>query len=287
MKKKWIAITAISALLVGGSALTISANNDGYHLYKTAMKNTHTIASTTASIESTVKINGEIMQAIEMDGKYNLKQKAAQGTMKFTMNEKTEHIDVILQDSQFYIKNNVLDQTFAVKSDTEKTEKANPHHDPDLMKIGEKIVDTITVPLHDDFKVGDNKITVELTNKDIPALFREIGQYVVKKGTAAHENATMSTSEYPFLSADIAANLPVLTENITIDSAKLMVELTNDNLIDEQTMYIKVSGEDKNGKVHVIEMTTFMDFENMNETTLESINMDGNVQTIELKNAHH
>lgn len=284
MKKKWIAITALSALLVGGSALTISANNDGYYLYKTAMKNTHTLASATASIESTVKINGEIMQAIEMDGKYNLNQKTAQGTMKLSMNEQTEQIDVVLQDSQFYIKNHALDQTFAVKS---KTVRKNPHHDPDLMKIGEKIFDTVTVPLHDNFKVDNNKITVDLTNNDIPALFREIGQYMVKKGTAAHENATMSTSEYPFLSTDISANLPVLTENIKIDSAKLMVELTNDNFIDKQTMYMKVSGEDKDGKRHVIEMNTKMDFDNMNKTTLENVIIDENVQTIELKNAHY
>lgn len=286
MKKKWIAITALSVLIVGGSTLTISANNDGYHLYKTALKNTHTLSSTSVAFDSTVMINGEIEQAITMDGKYNLEQKAAQGTMNLSMNNQTEQIDVSLQDSQFFMMNNALDQTFLVESNsTEK--KSNPHHDPELMKIGEKIFDTVTVPLHDDFKVNNNKITVDLTDKDIPALFREIGQYIVKKGTAAHENATMSASEYPFLSEDLSANLPVLTENIKIESVKLTAELTGANFIDKQTMYMKVSGEDNNGKFHVIEMNANMDFKDMNKTVLEPIKMDENVQTIELKNAHH
>lgn len=286
MKKKWIAITALSALIVGGSTITISANNDGYHLYKTALKNTHTLSSTSASFDSTVTINGEIQQAINMDGKYNLEQKAAQGTMNLSINNQTEQIDVALQDGKFYLMNNALNQTFLVEHSSTK-KKSNPHHDPELMKIGERIFDTVTVPLHDDFKVSNNKITVDLTNKDIPALFREIGQYIVKKGTAAHENATMSASEYPFLSGDLSANLPVLTENIKIESVKLTVELTDANLIDKQTMYMKVTGEDTNGKLHVIEMNANMDFKDMNKTVLEHIKIGENVQTIELKNAHH
>lgn len=284
MKKKLIAITAISAILVGGSALSISANNDGYQLYKTALKNTHTLASTSASIESTVTINEEVKQTIDFEGKYNLEQKAAQGTISLVMNNQAEQLDIALQDKHFYILNK--NKTYEIERKNE-TEENTAHHDPELMKIGEKIMDTLTVPLHDEFKIHKNTISLDLTNKDIPAIFREIGQYMVKKGTAAHENATMSTSEYPFLTENLSASLPVLTDNIKIERVQLNAELTEENLIANQTMSMMITGEDKNGEFHEIEMNVKMAFENMNETMLKNIQIDENAQKIELRKAHH
>lgn len=285
MKKKIIAIAAVSTILIGGSALTISANNDGYHLYKTALKNTHILKNAETSVESSVKVNDETVSKIDMNAKYDLNLEKAQGTANVSMMDTSEQFALTYQNKEIYIQNQDNNKTFLIKNDNE-TE--NPHHDPELMNIAEKIFDTLTVPLHDDFKINDNKISVELTNEDIPVVFREIGQYIVKKGTAVHENATMSTTEYPFLSEDLSTSMPVLTDNIKIEKVKINAELTKNNIIENQTLYVKISGEDKDGKQHQIELNTNIKVQNINKTEINDVTFDeSKVQEIELKRVHH
>jgi hypothetical protein len=110
----------------------------------------------------------------------------------------------------------------------------------------------------------------------------------VKKGTGAHENATMSVEKYPFLTEDLSLNVTALTENIKIENVKMKAVLTKENFIESQTITMKVSGEDKNGKLQQIEMDIQMDFSNLNQTTLDIVPFDtNNVQTItEFHGAH-
>lgn len=290
MKKKAIVAAALSIVLVGGTALSISAHNDGYQLYKTALKNTHTLNSAQATMETTVTVNDEVKQTIDLEAQYNFQQKAAVSSVALGMGKASEQLNFTLQNDQFYIENGESGEAFKVKmkeDDGDKEDTSNYQHDPELMKIGERIIDTLTVPLHSDFKVEGDKITVDLTHDEIPLLFREIGQYVVKKGTIAHENATMSASEYPFLTEDLTADLPALTQNIKIEQAMLEAELNGD-MLENQRMLIKVSGEDEQGKTHqiVIEMT--MTINNTNGETISEVPFEeGTVQSIELKGPHH
>lgn len=282
MKKKLIVATALTTLLIGGTALTISANNDGYELYKTALKKTHTLHSAETSIESRVTVNNQIYQNIEMDAKYNLDQKAVHSTVNLQLHDKTEQLELTMQDGQFYINNQ--EQTYSI----ETSQKEHPHPDKELMKIAETVVDTLTSPLRDDFKVDGNTITIALTNKDIPTVFRQIGEYMVKKGTAAHEHATMSPKEYPFLTEELSASLPVLTDNIKIENVLIDAELTEDNFLKSQTMNINLSGEDKNGEVQQVQLHFTMDISNLNTTQLENVTFDNNIIPLpEFKGAHH
>jgi hypothetical protein len=282
MKKKLIVVTALTTVLLGGTALTISANHNGYELYKTALKNTHTLASAETSIESTVQVNGQIYQHVEMDAKYNLEQKAVQSSINIQLHDKTEKLGLFLQNGQFYIDNG--QQTYAIES----SKKEHPYPDKDFMKIAETIIDTLTTPLHDHFKIDGDTVTVALTSQDIPTVFRQIGEYMVKKGTSAHEHATMSPAEYPFLTEELSASLPVLTDNIHIDSLLIKAELTEDHFLESQQMTLNVSGEDKNGEVQPIQLDFNMKITNMNETQLEHVTLDSNIIPLPgFKGAHH
>lgn len=287
MKKKAIVAAALSIVLVGGTALSISAHNDGYQLYKTALKNTHTLNSAQATMETTVTVNNEIKQTIDLEAQYNFQQMAAVSSVQLGMGKATEQLNFTLQNGQFYIENGEIGETFKIKKSHDEDKDYSKHHDPELMKIGEKVIDTLTLPLHNEFKVEGDKITFELTHDEIPALFREIGQYVVKKGTIAHENATMSTSEYPFLTEDLTADLPALTQNIKIEQVKLEAELDGD-MLESQRMLIKMSGEDEQGKAHQIIVEMNMTINNTNGETISEVPFEeGTVQSIELKGPHH
>lgn len=289
MKKKLIIATVLSVAFVGATTWTISANNDGYELYKTALKKTHVLHSAEAFMETKVTVNNEIKQTIDLQAQYNFDQMAASSSVAVGMGEAKEQLGFTMQNGEFYIQNEESGDVFKVKTEREEAEEKDysKHHDPELMKIGEKIFDTLTLQLHDDFKVKGDKITVDLDNRDIPTLFRQIGQYMVKKGTSVHENATMSTSEYPFLTEDLTADLPVLTQNIKIEQVKLEADLEGDMLVG-QTMFIKVTGEDEKGNPHEILFEMNMKINNTNGATISEVPFDeGMVQTIELKGPHH
>jgi hypothetical protein len=299
MKKKIIAAAAISAALIGGTAVTIYANNDGYELYKDALKNTHTLNSASVLMEASVIDNGQEINKMEMTTAYNLKQGNMQGSLTTETGTQEQSFDLAYQNENFIIKNTEKDTYYLIKDDESKEEKeANfkKYHNPELLKIMEHAFDALTVQVHDDFEVkkagsGNPMITVDLTNDEIPVLFKEIGEYMVKKGTEIHENATMSTTEYPFLSEDLSTNVPALVKNIQIKNVKLNTQLSEDNIIQKQTVYMNISGEDNTGVSHNIEMKMNLEYSNINEQSVKPLTIDTkNTKTIEtsqFKEAHH
>ncbi|MFB6467472.1 hypothetical protein ACE38V_11760 [Cytobacillus sp. Hz8] len=299
MKKKILVATVLSAVLVGGVSLKIYADNDGYELYKEAIIKTHTLNSTTMKVESTVKDNDTTINQIEMEVKYNLQQKLMQGNAAMDMEGENQSFDLAYQNNGFYIKNSDQDVNYLVKdakSQAEKKEDFKSIHNPELMRIMEHVFDALTVSVHDDFKVinkeqGQKEIDVDLDNGDIPVVFREIGQYMVKKGTKAHENVTMKTTEYPFLSADIISNMPAFVSDIQIDKVKVKAIITKDSIIKNQTFLMQISGKDQQGKKHELEIHMKVDNHDMNQTKLDSVKIDKNKQILldhsPLQEAHH
>ncbi|WP_075982825.1 hypothetical protein [Bacillus massilinigeriensis] len=299
MKKKVIIATVLSAVLIGGASITIYANNDGYHLYKDAAIKTHTIKSTNMSVEAKVIDNGMVLNEVQMDTKYNLQQEKMQSKVEVDMNGVKESFEMAYQDKGILVKNINQDSYYLLKdneSQEEKQEKFKAHHNPELMKIMGHVFDTLTVQVHDEFKVsklagGKKEISVNMTNGDIPVVFREIGQYMVKKSTGIHENVTMKTAEYPFLTQDLTADIPALVSDIQIEKVKTNAQLTSDNIIENQRMYIVISGKDKNGKSHKLELYLTIENSKINSTNLDSVELDDNkiemLDSSKYKEVHH
>lgn len=283
MKKKLL-ITAISlsVLLLIGTSIQIFANNDGYELYKQAMKNTHKIKNASVNIDTSMKDNSIQIKKVEMDAEFNLKDKLGKSNVIIETGNKSMDLNIFYQDHDFIIKNDAINNYYVLQgnelSEEERQEQFNAHHNPELLSLMEKVFDTLTLPTHDDFIVtdqnGTQSITVDLTSDEIPGVIHEGSQYMIKKMLQSHENAKMSAADYPFLSDDLNIEMPVLVDEIQLESIKIEADLTEDKLIDNQMVYVKVSGNDKNGKQHLLEYELNMDYSKINKTTIQPIEID-------------
>ncbi|MFE8699702.1 hypothetical protein ACFYKX_03580 [Cytobacillus sp. FJAT-54145] len=278
MKKKLLITTvSLSALLLVGTTVSIFANHDGYDLYKQAMKNTHKVNNAALSFDASMTSNGQLVQKVEVDSKYNLDQKLAQGELSIETPNQVVDLNVYYQDHHVIIKNDQVENDYVIEgkqyTEEERKELYEKHHNPELLNLMEKVFDTLTIQTHDEFVVsqdnGKQTITVDLTKEEIPSLIHQGSQYMIKKMLETHDDATMTSSKYPFLESGFTMQTPVLVDDITLEEVKIQADLTEEKLIDNQHVYVKVAGIDKNGKQQVLELEMNMDYANINSTTLQ------------------
>lgn len=277
MKKRWIAAAMVGALVIGGSAATILANNDGYEVYKEGLKNTHTLQSAQVTMDGKIIDNGTILQTVEIETSYNLAENLLQGVSQIN----DEQINFYFQDNQMLFKNQMKEPFYVIQhpySEAKKEEIFKKHHQPEVMKIAEEILDMITFPLHDKFILsevnGERKIHVQLTNKDLPNVLNLIGEYMIKKSTKAHAGVTLNAEKYPMLSENITMNIPALADNIQINNIELNATLTKENIMKEQTMLAVISGLDKHGKYHELEFQFNINYSHINNVQLSPFTVD-------------
>lgn len=278
-KKLLITATALSTLLVVGTSIPIFASNDGYELYKQAMKNTHKVKSANLSFEAHLKDNGEFVQSVDLDTKYNGNEDLGQAEVAVETAHQKMDFTVYYQDHDVLIQNDEQETNYVIegkeRTAEEKEELFKKHHDPELLSLMEKVFDVLTLPTHDDFVIGDKNgaktISADLTHEEIPSVIQQASQYIVKKMLQSHENARMSTIDYPFLKEELTVQSPVLTDNIKLEHVKIKAGLTEDGMIEDQSIFVKVSGNDKNGTKHVLEYALKMDYSNINETELKPV----------------
>lgn len=286
MKKKLL-ITGIvlSTLVLAGTTVNIYANNDGYELFKTAMKNTHKVKEANVSFEASMQDNGEVINKVEMESQNNFDQELLQSTLTYETNNEQLNFDLAYQNRNFMIKNEVQENTYLLSMDSGGEEgTAHGQHNPELLSLAEKIFDTLTLPTHDDFVVketnGQTSIHVDLNQEEIPSIIHEVSEYVIKKGLKTHADVTMTTAEYPFLSKDITLQVPVLVSDIELEHVNIVAELTENQLIKNQTANIKVSGKDHSGNKHSLEFSMSMEYSNVNNVKLEPLELDSNKSII-------
>jgi hypothetical protein len=283
MKKKyWITGISLSALILAGTTISAFASNDGYDLFKEAMKNSHKVKNASVSIEASMKDNGQLIQGMKMTTDYNLNDKLGKGNVIVETPTESMNFNLFYQDNDFMIKNDAQEKYFVVQgselTEAEQREKFESHHNPELLSLAEKVFDTLTIQTHDDFVIteenGLQTITADLTSEEIPSLIQEGSEYMLKKMLSTHANATMESSKYPFLSGNISVKMPVLVDNFELEHVKVVTNLTADKLIDDQKVYVKFSGTDKDGEKHVLESVMNMDYSNINNTSIQPITVD-------------
>jgi hypothetical protein len=285
-----IASISLTALILAGTTISAFATNDGYELFKEAMKNSHKIKNASVSIEASMKDNGNLIQGMKMNTDYNLNDKLGKSNVIIETPDKTTNFNVFYQDNDLILKNNEIDKYFMIQGDelteAEQKEKFESHHNPELLNLAENVFDTLTIQTHDDFVIseenGQQIITANLTEDEIPSLIHQGSNYMIKKMLETHENAKMEASKYPFLSEDITVKMPLLVDDVKLEQVKIVTTLTEDKLIDDQKVYVKFSGKDKNGEKHIFESMMNMDYTNINNTSIQAESIDlKNVVTLD------
>lgn len=290
MKRKIIAlITVVMVFMVGFGAYTVFADSYGYDTYKDALKKTHTISNSTTTINVQVKTNGELIQDFNTVMKYNGDQSLAQGTVD--LKTTTDHLQVngIMQDSKAIFQSDGEDTYYVTELEGKEShkEKVAKFHNPKMMKFGEMAFDTLTKPMHSQFEFNNQHITVNMTNDDIPTPLNIFGSFMMKKGFEHHNGVELSTDDYPFLLNNVSFDMPILQDDITVERVVIDAELADEGYFKSHNMLLNISGKDANSKEHRLEIQVKMAMDDVNQTTVDKIDIDeDNAEFFELKHGH-
>ncbi|WNF37452.1 hypothetical protein RJD24_03040 [Bacillaceae bacterium IKA-2] len=294
MKKKLLTIAVASTVLLFGVGVytVLATNSSGYEIYKEALKETHKMKSAVANIELNISNNDKLLQDLTVQSIYNLEEQRGSTNINLKTSDQTIQLEINSDEKHIYIDNDQLDTTYILESKRDSDKMRERHervHNKELMKVAELVVDTLTRPLHDSFVIGpENTISVDVTNDEIPTAIHAIGSYMVKKASGHHANMEMTMDDYPFLTRSYQQEFPNLTDEITFEQIKVDAQLTEAGLMKNQQAIFRISGKDQEGKSHTLDIQLDFSFENINETTLPPLNLDGKkLETIELKKGHH
>lgn len=291
MKKKIIIILTVAMIsMVGFGAFTVFASSHGYDTYKEALKKTHTLTNTTTTMNMKVSTNDEVIQDMNTIMKYNGDESVAQGYVDLTTTTDSLQVSGTLQDRKAIFQTDGEETYYVTELEAKEIdeEKIAKYHSPEMMKIGEMIFDTITKPMHNQFEINNQTVTLDMTNDDIPTVLNAIGSFMMKKGFEHHTDVELSTDDYPFLLNNVSFDMPALQDDIIVERAVINAELTDEGYFKSHDMLIIISGKDANGETHQLETRMDISLEDINQTTVETIDIDNeDTEFFKLKQVHN
>ncbi|WP_043930873.1 hypothetical protein [Bacillus sp. EB01] len=290
MNKKAIAIAAsLGILFAGAGSYKILAGSAGYDAYKEAMKKIHTIDNATMEIDMTITDNGKLLLSSDSSMKFDKDSDLAAGTVTVNNSSQTLKMNGFLENGRpviqseggaYYIPEGVEHPSMNLK-------EGETFHDPEMLKLGELIIDAVAQPVQGEFEQKGNTIIIDMNKDDFPNIIHTIGKQVIKLGFKAHSDIELTPAEYPFLSESFTSQLPKLEEEISIEKAYVKVKLTDEGLIKSQDAIFKIKGKDALGVQHKIEITMDLAVKSVGSTTVERLDLTGkDIKEFEMKKIH-
>lgn len=292
MRKKWLTVGVgfgVGAAMLLVSGFSAMANTSGYDAYKTALKNTKAAASLTANADLTVTDNGTKVLAGTANIKMSHEPNAGSMAATFDDGTRTNSINVYRQDGKVIFKSGDNDVYRVMDQNAPKWQHKGDMPNPP--KASEQVFDALMGNIRELATVesepdGSKQAALHLSGSQIPAVVNALGTLAVSKaadhGGWDHGNWNHdSTSSAPH--PEMKVNLPKLTDNVKVEKIDLDAKIGRDNVLEQQTAEINLTGTDDSGKNHVLAIRLHVDFSGVNQTAPERIDLTGK-QTMEIHN---
>ncbi len=303
MKKRTLGL--ILALTVAFSLLAVTAyasapTFEGYEAFKDMAKSrddgkvSHENASVTGQVF--VKDNGETLVDISTVLK-NEDEAHGSGWLRFKANGVTKELSVYKTDKDIYIFDELEELYYVADKEAMEANRSYEYEGYDeygqgrdkyeeMTSTQEDLLDFIMGDLKDDFDItyhddGSETITFELTKEEIPMLLNLIVSAIdghdknVKDYDEFSPDPTLLT-KYPILSdfMSMENNTPEIVDNIEVDYIK--VEVTRkDDTITGMKFGLKISGDDKEGASHLIEVNAAFEVSQLASTVADKPDLMG------------
>jgi len=266
MNKKLLAGIGLSGVLMLGSVYSISANTSGYDLYKTALKNTHSVDSAALDISLNLTDNDQVIftaeSSVKTDDKHQLKSVSA----SLANETETSQMNLYQQDGSWFVTKQGMEQVYQM-------ELSSPHHQQasELQDDLENLIDVMTKNLQQQITVteqknGSQSIELDLTGKEIPLAANAFSTLMIKHAIMIQDNAEPTSSNF-----HIQPSFPELDHDITVKQMKLTANVNQENYIEKQTVKAVVSGKDEQGKTHELVLEVELNAAAYNQTSLTPI----------------
>ena len=277
MRKKWLAVALVvglSGALVWGIGISASAENRGLDVYKSALGQTKEAQSLTAHTKVELTDNGTKLLMIEGVAKVNHDGNAASVDATYTDAAGTGSFQAFHEQDQVIFKKGDSDvyrvmetAAWGHKSD-KRTEDGPPAFVKQLFPalLGDMNKWTTVEELPD----GGKQVTLELSEQEMPAFVKAIAPTVYAKIVERSEEKEKSSTE-----KGMAVKLPNLQKDVQVDDITLHATIDKNNLIEEQTAEIHVSGVDASGEAHKLLLSLDVRLTDLAATTPDHIDLAG------------
>ena len=305
-KNKFIMIgAAVGAMtLFTATAFAYSPNTAGYDAFKAVLKANHTsgaaIESATVNGNFIVTVDGETV--LEADGSGKMGEAGGEttvsGDLDFTVMGVERHASLYSSgDDKIYLVDrthnvhyqvvNLDDDRAGVHRDWTDEEE---FQDRPMNKAEEALLDFMVGDLKDNFSVanqadGSKTITVDISKEDIPLPLRLLMDAASAEDKIGRVHAPEAHAEWeqlrqlPFFQGlegiDLEAQLPELTEDVAIEHVRLQMTVDANNEVQGVQGELEVSGKDKAGVSHRVELEGAGDVSGINATTPDAYDPAG------------
>lgn len=305
-KSKFIMIgAAVGAMtLFTATAFAYTPNTAGYDAFKAVLKANHTpgaaIESATVGGNFTITVDGQtVLQADgtgkmgEAGGEHNVS-----GDLDFTLMGVERHASLYSSgDDKVYLVDRTHDLHYQVVNLDD--ERAGEHRDwsdeedfqdRPMNKAEEALLDFLVGDLKDNFSVanqadGSKTITVDISKEDIPLSLRLLMDAASAEERVGRAHAPEAHAEWeqlkklPFFQGlegiDLEAQLPELTEDVAIEHVRLQMTVDANNEVQGVQGELEVSGKDKAGVTHRVEIEGAGEASGINTTTPDAYDPAG------------
>lgn len=297
-KNKFIMIgSAVGAMtLFTATAFAYSPNTAGYDAFKAVLKANHAseaaIESATVGGNFSLTVDGQTVLKADGTGKMGEAggEHNVSGDLDFTLMGVERHASLYSSgEDEVYLVDRTHDLHYQVINLDD--EHAGTHRnwsedeefqDRPMNKAEEALLDFLVGDLKDNFSVanqadGSKTITVDISKEDIPLPLRllmdaasaedKIGRAHAPEAHAGWEQI----KQLPFFQGlegiDLEAQLPELTEDVAIEHVRLQMTVDANNEVQGVQGELEVSGKDKAGVTHRVELEGAGNVSGINATT--------------------
>jgi len=243
----------------------------GYDSYKAAIKDTKNLKNETANLKVSVYDNGSDIMDMTTNAKINLASDAMSHETSLKSSTETETFNIYRQNGKNISKSS-SSPVYNVRD--VKARNNNKAQNPEIEKSVETIVDTLTGNMKNNVSVTDNngsgkKVSINLSENDVTPLV-----------DAVTSIAFIGNSDKPVYKEkageiNLSNVIPKLQSNVKVKSAVVTGDINNNDILNNQTAKIVITGTDAQGKTHEITINMNFDIANINSTTPDTVDLTG------------
>lgn len=297
MKQKWLMAGtgfALGAVLLAAGGLSAMANTSGYEAYKSALLNTKAQNNLTVQAAFSLTDNGANVLNGKAQAKWNPALSAASVDASLSDGTRSRQVNVYRQDGQVIVKTDDSDVYRVAEQHEPKW--ADPASDADATAAPSRppravlqLFDVLAGDMKELATVenkadGGKHAALHMSGSQIPAILNAVGS-LAASGAGHHGPHGFSAEDDDMDNAQMDAlhgSLPQLTDDVRVASVRLDADISADNVIEQQTARIVVTGKDADGANHELVLQLELDLTDVNRTVPERIDLTGKkTQTIE------
>lgn len=280
-----IGLVVGGSLLITSTVMSIADGPSGYDALKAAFKNSHKIENATFTVAGSVSDNQKEMVNISSTFKADEENHLFSGNIAISSDKVNKSYTLYGSEKQIVFKDdasNVYNKVecsdeFKGKRHSRNQHYKNPHENPQLEAIGEKIMDTLVGDLKKQVTLkkldnGDKEIGIDLDKNEIPSLVNLI--LAVKNDKSYETDKQGEFHKILGINPD-DCTIPELTDDVQAEKVEVQIVVDKDNTIKGLDLELDITGKDEAKQAHDQELKLSIDVNNINSTNVDTIDLAG------------